>query len=179
MPYMSRGRLRAAPRDGAFEILLLEPEIPPNTGNVARLCAATGCPLHLVGKLGFKIDDHAVRRAGLDYWPLVRVSQHETLPEAEAAIEAARPLTGRRFWLFSGKATQSYFDAPIREGDVLVFGRESVGLPESLLESRANDVVGLPTLGDVRSLNLANSAAIALYEGLRRIGALEIAADRR
>lgn len=154
--------------------MLVEPEIPPNTGNVARLCAATGCPLHLVGKLGFSIDAHAVRRAGLDYWPLVDVRQHASLDQAEAEI-AARSLTGPpRSWLFSGKAHRSFLDVRFCPGDALVFGRESVGLDESLLVERAAWVVGIPMLGEVRSLNLANSVAIAVYEALRQQGALQI-----
>lgn len=154
-------------------MVLVEPEIPPNTGNVARLCAATSCPLHLVGRLGFSIDEHAVRRAGLDYWPLVEVRTHETLASAETEIrKAGRP--DARLWLFSGKATRSYLDVELAAGDALVFGKESTGLPEDLLAERAEDLVGIPTLGAVRSLNLASAAAIAVYEGLRRIGALAL-----
>ena len=121
--------------DPVFHVALFEPEIPPNTGNIGRLCAATCCPLHLVGRLGFRIDEHAVRRAGLDYWHLIRVAQHQTLPEAEQAIAA----DGRahRTWLFSGKAQQSYLDVPFQRGDVLVFGKESTGLEASLLEARS------------------------------------------
>jgi tRNA (cytidine/uridine-2'-O-)-methyltransferase len=157
-------------------VVLVEPEIPPNTGNVARLCAATRCPLHLVGPLGFSIDEHAVRRAGLDYWPLVDLHRHPTLEAAEAAVrvvEAGRSAEPR-LWLFSGKATRSYLDVEFREGDALVFGKESTGLAEGLLRDRAPWVVGIPTLGEVRSLNLANSAAIGLYEALRQVGALAV-----
>jgi tRNA (cytidine/uridine-2'-O-)-methyltransferase len=178
MPYVAEpvlpNRLRAAPRGRTFHVVLVEPEIPPNTGNVARLCAATACPLHLVGPLGFSIDEHAVRRAGLDYWPLVDLSTHADLAAAESSI-AAREAPGEpRTWLFSGKATRSYLDAELRLGDALVFGKESVGLPEPLLDARAEWVLGIPTLGAVRSLNLANSVAIAVYEGLRRAGALAV-----
>lgn len=165
-------RLRAPPRARPFHVVLVEPEIPPNTGNVARLCAATCCPLHLVGKLAFSIDAHAVRRAGLDYWPLVELHTHENLDVAEARIaELAAP--GRsRTWLFSGKAERSYLDVEFEFGDALVFGKESSGLSDALLEERRANVVGIPTLGAVRSLNLANSVAIAVYEALRRAGAL-------
>jgi tRNA (cytidine/uridine-2'-O-)-methyltransferase len=156
-----------------FHVVLVEPEIPPNTGNVARLCAATGCPLHLVGKLGFSIDAHAVRRAGLDYWPLVDVRQHPDLRHAEATIAAASGAAESRSWLFSGKSQRSFSDVRYRPGDALVFGRESVGLSESLLAEREAWVVGIPMLGKVRSLNLANSVAIAVYEALRQQGALE------
>jgi tRNA (cytidine/uridine-2'-O-)-methyltransferase len=158
----------------------VEPEIPPNTGNVARLCAATRSSLHLVGKLGFKIDDHAVRRAGLDYWHLVDVRTHETLADAEQAIDAERPF-GRmpRRYFFSGHAVRSYLDVKFELGDILIFGKESVGLPEALLEARASEVVGIPMSGLVRSHNLANSVAIALYEALRQTGVLQIATPGR
>jgi tRNA (cytidine/uridine-2'-O-)-methyltransferase len=166
--------LRAREVARPFHIVLVEPEIPPNTGNIARLCAASGCPLHLVGKLGFRIDAHAVRRAGLDYWDFVELHQHRTFAEAERNIAGPLAETSRppRSFLFSGHTEQSYLDVEFRQGDRLVFGRESVGLDRELLASRAADVVGIPLLGPVRSLNLANSVAIALYEGLRRLGLL-------
>ena len=170
-------RLRAREVARPFHIVLVEPEIPPNTGNVARLCVASGCALHLVGKLGFRIDSHAVRRAGLDYWEALELHQHRTFAEAEANLatpltEASRP---PRSFLFSGYAEQSYLDVEFCYGDRLVFGRESVGLDRELLAARSVDVVGIPLLGPVRSLNLANSVAIALYEGLRRLGLLSSA----
>jgi tRNA (cytidine/uridine-2'-O-)-methyltransferase len=167
-------RLRVPPLPEPFHVVLVEPEIPPNTGNVARLCAATGCPLHLVGKLGFSIDEHAVRRAGLDYWPLVKVEQHPDLEHAEATISAASAGAASHSWLFTGKAKRSFLDIRYRPGDALVFGRESVGLSESLLAEREPWVVGIPMLGGVRSLNLANSVAIAVYEALRQQGALRV-----
>jgi tRNA (cytidine/uridine-2'-O-)-methyltransferase len=166
-------RLRAQPIERPFQVVLVEPEIPPNTGNVARLCAATRCPLHLVGKLGFRIDEHAVRRAGLDYWHLVDVKTHETLAAAESAIDAERPF-GRlpRRYFFSGHAERSYLDVKFELGDALIFGKESVGLPPELLRERQAEVVGIPMSGLVRSHNLANSVAIALYEALRQTGVL-------
>lgn len=166
-------RLRTQPIERPFHIVLVEPEIPPNTGNVARLCAATRCPLHLVGKLGFRIDEHAVRRAGLDYWHLVDVKTHGDLAAAERAIDAERPF-GRvpRRYLFSGHAERSYLDVQFELGDVLVFGKESVGLPGELLRERGDDVIGIPMSGLVRSHNLANSVAIAVYEALRQTGVL-------
>lgn len=158
---MQAPRLRGQAVDRPFHVVLVEPEIPPNTGNVARICAATRCPLHLVGKLGFRIDEHAVRRAGLDYWHLVDVRQHPDLESAERDI-------GSRSWLFSAKAKQSYLDVRFELGDALVFGKESAGLPEELIAARADRVLGIPTLGEVRSHNLANAVAITLYEALRQ-----------
>lgn len=165
-------RLRAPARVRPFHVVLVEPEIPPNTGNIARLCAATCCPLHLVGKLAFSIDEHAVRRAGLDYWPLVDVHTHEDLDAAETIVRELSAPAAPRTWLFSGKAETSYLDVEFRFGDALVFGKESSGLPDALLRERSDHVVGIPTLGSVRSLNLANSVAIVVYEALRRTGAL-------
>lgn len=158
-------KLRARPLSLPFQVVLVEPEIPPNTGAVARTCAATCSPLHLVGPLGFSIDDHAVRRAGLDYWDLVELHRHESF---EAFEESAR---SSRIHFFSGGARHSYLDADFGPGDALVFGRESVGLSESLLRNR-DRVWAIPTLGQVRSLNLSNAVAIVLYEALRQTGAL-------
>jgi tRNA (cytidine/uridine-2'-O-)-methyltransferase len=168
-------RLRSQPIERPFHIVLVEPEIPPNTGNVARLCAATRSVLHLVGKLGFRIDEHAVRRAGLDYWHLVDVQTHDTLDAAEQAIDAEQPFgrTPKRY-LFSGHTTRSYLDVKFELGDILIFGKESVGLPEPLLRAREAEVVGIPMSGLVRSHNLANSVAIALYEALRQTGVLAV-----
>lgn len=147
--------------------MLVEPEIPPNTGSVARLCAATGSPLHLVGKLGFRIDEHAVRRAGVDTWHMVDVRHHAEFADLEAALR------GRKLWMFSAHATVSVFDAPIEPGDALVFGKESVGLDPELVERYAETAVAIPTLSStVRSLNLANAVSVALYESLRKTGAL-------
>lgn len=182
MPSDAPPRLRAREVARPFHIVLVEPEIPPNTGNIARLCVASGCVLHLVGKLGFRIDEHAVRRAGLDYWDALELHQHRTLAEAESSLDEAHAArtgpprgTSRppRSFLFSGHARQSYLDVEFCPGDRLVFGRESVGLSPELLATRPDDMVGIPLLGPVRSLNLANSVAIAVYEGLRRLGLLE------
>ncbi|MBN1611481.1 MAG: tRNA (cytidine(34)-2'-O)-methyltransferase [Polyangiaceae bacterium] len=174
------GRLRARALLRPFHVVLVEPEIPPNTGNVARLCAATGCPLHLVQPLGFRTDAHAVRRAGLDYWHLVEVHLHPNLEAAEQSVRALRcKEDSRESWYFSGKARRSYLDTPFRLGDALVFGKESVGLPEALLEDREDHVIAIPTLGAVRSLNLANAVGIVVYEALRRSGALAVDETRR
>lgn len=165
-------RLRSPALAVPFHIVLVEPEIPPNTGNIARLCAATNSPLHLVGKLGFSIDEHAVRRAGLDYWHLVQVHTHGDLPSAEQAIRRGQSSGGSgRTWLLSGRSTRSIYDVQFEPGDTFVFGKESVGLPADLLDGRAAECLAVPTLGAVRSLNLANSVSIVLFEALRQIGA--------
>jgi len=162
-------RLRASPLARPFHIVLVEPEIPPNTGNVARLGAATGSPLHLVGRLGFRIDEHSVRRAGVDYWHLVDVRRHLDFPHFVHAWEKESP--GHRLHLFTALAERSYTDAGFGPGDALVFGRESVGLPDDLLAQYKDRLVGIPTLGAVRSLNLANAVGIALFEALRQSSA--------
>lgn len=165
-------RLRSPALAVPFHIVLVEPEIPPNTGNIARLCAATNSPLHLVGKLGFSIDEHAVRRAGLDYWHLVQVHTHDDLSIAEHAIRRAQAGGGSgRTWLLSGRSTRSIYDVQFEPGDTFVFGKESVGLPADLLDRRAAECLAVPTLGAVRSLNLANSVSIVLFEALRQVGA--------
>ena len=158
--------LRAHPMASPFHVVLVEPEIPPNTGAIARTCGATQSPLHLVGPLGFSIDEHAVRRAGLDYWDLVEIHRHESFE----AFEESDPQ--RRIHLFSSSAGRSYLEAAFEPGDALVFGRESVGLPPELLQDRQN-VWAIPTLGAVRSLNLSNAVGIVLYEALRQNRALE------
>lgn len=153
--------------------MLVEPEIPPNTGNIARLCGATRTPLHLVGQLGFRIDEHAVRRAGLDYWHLVDVRTHVDLMAAKANIGEPG-----RLWLTSGRTSRSYLDVEFGENDAFVFGKESRGLDDELLERYPDQVIGIPTLGEVRSLNIANAVAILLFEALRRTGALSPATLR-
>ncbi|MBI2392664.1 MAG: tRNA (cytidine(34)-2'-O)-methyltransferase [Deltaproteobacteria bacterium] len=168
------GRLRVPPLEPPFHIVLLEPEIPPNTGNVARICAATSSPLHLVGPLGFRIDAHSVRRAGLDYWHLVDLRRH--LDWAHFLHEFSRESRERggasRVWLFTAKTERSWFGVAPSPGDALVFGKESVGLPEDLVAAHAETTVAIPTSGGVRSHNLANAVAIAVYEGLRKVGGL-------
>jgi tRNA (cytidine/uridine-2'-O-)-methyltransferase len=163
-------RLRAKKPERPFHLVLVEPEIPPNTGNVARLGAATGSPLHLVGRLGFKIDEQSVRRAGVDYWHLVDVRQHVDFAQFVHAYGNAEP-TGK-LHLFSALAERSYLDADFQPGDALVFGKESVGLSEEICAKYSDRLVGIPTLGAVRSLNLANAVGIALFEALRATGAL-------
>ena len=147
-----------------FHIVLVEPEIPQNTGNIARTCAATGSRLHLVRPVGFEISDRYLKRAGLDYWDLVTVTLHDNFEELLAENPNAR------FFFFTTKAKTCYADARYREGDFLVFGKETRGLPEELLVSRPQDCVRIPMIGESRSLNLSNSVAIAVYEGLRQNG---------
>lgn len=149
-----------------YQVCLVEPEIPPNTGSVARTCGATGSILHLVEPLGFSLDERAVRRAGLDYWHLVDVRVHPNFD----TFERERP--GGELHFFSAGAARSYLEAPLAEGDCLVFGRESMGLPAALLDRHPDHVWGIPTIGPVRSLNLSNAVSIILYEALRRSGVL-------
>jgi tRNA (cytidine/uridine-2'-O-)-methyltransferase len=157
-------KLRAHPLSPPFRVVLVEPEIPPNTGAVARTCVATESPLHLVGKLGFRIDEQSVRRAGLDYWHWLDLHRHDTLADMRAAHPEAR------LHLFSANASRSYLEADFTPGDALVFGKESVGLSPELLEAYPERVWGIPTLGPVRSLNLSNAVAIVLFEALRQQG---------
>jgi tRNA (cytidine/uridine-2'-O-)-methyltransferase len=145
-------------------VALWEPEIPPNTGNVARLCAATGAGLHLIGRLGFRLDDRSLRRAGLDYWRDVLVTQHATMQEFEAAFQ------GRRVFCFSAHAQTPYAAVRYEPGDCLLFGGESRGLPETVVQRYANRALVIPMpAAKVRSLNLATAVGIAVYEGLRQL----------
>jgi len=150
-----------------FHIVLVEPEIPPNTGNIARLCGATGTVLHLVGKLGFSTEDRYLKRAGLDYWSEVEIHYW---PDLEA-LQGAYP--GARFVYTSKKAARSYLTLQFQPGDFIVFGKETKGLPDALIEAHPDTAVRIPIIGKVRSLNLSTSAGIVLYEALRQTGALE------
>jgi len=151
-----------------FHIVLIEPEIPPNTGNIARLCGATGTVLHLVGKLGFSIDDRQLKRAGLDYWHTVDVRRWGSLNELKEAHPKGR------FWYTSKKALKSHIKADFSLGDFIVFGKETLGLPDELIESNPGFAIRIPILeSDVRSLNLSTAAGIVLYEALRQTGCLE------
>ena len=166
-------RLRATAMLRPLHVVLVEPEIPPNTGAIARLCAAAAAPLHLVGPLGFRIDEHSVRRAGVDYWHLVDVRRHLDFAHfLHAFAKESEPDPPGNLHLFSAIATRSYLEAKFAPGDALVFGKESVGLSEELTHTYADRLVGIPTLGPVRSLNLANAVGIALFEALRQAGAL-------
>ena len=147
-----------------LRVALVEPEIPQNTGNIARLCAATNTQLHIVGVTGFRMDDRAVRRAGLDYWDEVAITRHRDLVQFQAAQPAARLL------YFSTKAEQSIWHFAFRPEDCLVFGPETRGLPEVLLKENWERCLTIPMFNpNVRSLNLANSVSIALYEALRQL----------
>lgn len=164
MPVTPKLRYRAL--EPAFRVVLVEPEIPPNTGSIARTCAATNTALHLIEPLGFRIDDRSLKRAGIDYWHLVQVHTHASFE----AWGAEYPTTA--IHLLSSEGQRSYLDAQFQPGDALVFGKESVGLPRELLRRHPERVWGIPTSGGVRSLNLSNAVAIVLYEALRQQGAL-------
>lgn len=165
-----------------FNIVLVEPEIPQNTGNIVRTAAATGCKVHLVKPLGFDISDRALKRAGLDYWHLTDFVVYENLAdffvrnaagrfvEVDGTFALARAEGAPSFYFFSTKAANRY-DAPsYREGDFLIFGKETRGLPEELLRSNYENTVRIPMRAEARSLNLSNSVAVAVYEALRQNG---------
>jgi len=147
-----------------LHVALFEPEIPPNTGNVARLCAATGSRLHLIGRLGFRLDDRSLRRAGIDYWDAVDVVRHVTLEDFLQAGVASR------VWCVETPGEKPYTKADFADGDCLLYGSESSGLPPSVRELFAERLLGIPMPGGgVRSLNLATAVAIVLYDALRRL----------
>mgnify|MGYP000850284222 CR=1 FL=1 len=147
-----------------FHIVLVEPQIPQNTGNIARTCAVTGAKLHLVRPLGFSVDDKQLKRAGLDYWNELDIAYYDSFTDVETAYPDAR------FFLLSTHASRSYADARYRDGDFLVFGKETAGLGPALLERRSGDAVRIPMREGLRSLNLSNSVALVLYEALRQAG---------
>ena len=148
-----------------LSVALVEPEIPPNTGNVARMCAATNVPLHIVGVTGFRMDDRALRRAGLDYWPEVQLTRHRDLDALYQSLPQAR------FIYLTTKAERIYTDWEFQADDCLVFGRETRGLPEDLLRANWNNCLKIPMLNPrVRSLNLATAVGIVLFEALRQLG---------
>jgi tRNA (cytidine/uridine-2'-O-)-methyltransferase len=147
-----------------IHVALFRPEIHPNAGNIARLCAANGIPLHLVGALGFRIDDRSVRRAGLDYWPYVDIRRETDLEELKSN------LPGSRLFYFSARAGKRYTDVEYKAGDCLVFGPESKGLSEEFLRENREYALQIPMRStNVRSLNLATAVAIAVYEALRQL----------
>jgi tRNA (cytidine/uridine-2'-O-)-methyltransferase len=145
-----------------FNVVLIEPEIPPNTGNIGRLCLATGSTLHLVKPLGFSIDDRELRRAGLDYWKDVDVRLWDSLEELQRAQKTAVQL-----FFLTTKSDRAYYDVCFQPGDFLVFGRETKGLPEALLAAHQEQLLTIPIQG-ARSLNLATAVAIVLFEAMRQ-----------
>ena len=146
-----------------INIVLVEPEIPQNCGNIARTCAATGCRLHLIRPLGFDISEKAVRRAGLDYWDLVEVFDYDNLEDFFARNQV------EQMWCLSTKAPRCYTEAEFADGCYLFFGKETKGLPEDFLEAHRQCCIKLPMREEARSLNLSNSVAITVYEALRQL----------
>lgn len=154
----------------AIHIVLVEPEIPPNTGNIARSCAATGAVLHLVKPLGFSIDDKSLKRAGLDYWPFVKIRVHEDLA---SFIDENK---GRIMYLATTKGKCLYTDVRFHDEDMILFGKETAGLPSHFIEANRDKTIRIPMSADtrLRSLNLANSVNIILFEALRQMGFPEL-----
>lgn len=150
----------------ALHIVFVEPEIPPNTGNIARTCAATGTVLHLVKPLGFSIDDKAVRRAGLDYWPYVKLEVHESLDDF------MKKYADRTMYLATTKGARTYAEVRYKDEDMILFGRETAGLPKDFIKAHEENAIRIPMSADtrLRSLNLSNSANIILFEALRQLG---------
>jgi tRNA (cytidine/uridine-2'-O-)-methyltransferase len=152
-----------------LKIALFQPQIAPNTGNVGRLCVATGTELHLVRPMGFVLADHQLKRSAMDYWPRLKLTLHD---DNDAFFAA---LGGTPFWLFSTRTTRSLWDAQFRSNDCLIFGSETLGLPEPLLHAHPDRALRIPQAPDERCLNLSTSAGIALYEALRQLGVSETA----
>ena len=147
-----------------FNIVLVEPEIPQNTGNIARLCACTGANLFLVGKLGFSLSSKYTKRAGLDYWDSVNIQKIDTIEQLQSQFRDAN------FYYLTTKSKKSFFDVNFKEGDFFVFGPETRGLEQELLEKNQGTSITIPMLEDQRSLNLSNSVSIVVYEAIRQIG---------
>jgi tRNA (cytidine/uridine-2'-O-)-methyltransferase len=146
-----------------FNVVLVEPEIPPNTGNIGRLCLATGSTLHLVKPLGFSIDDRTLKRAGLDYWQEVDVQMWDSFEQLHEARKG-----NARFFFLTTKSKRVYYDVDFQAGDFLVFGRETKGLPEPLLAAHPDELLTIPMRG-TRSLNLATAVGIVLFEAVRQL----------
>ncbi len=147
-----------------FHVALIEPEIPQNTGNIGRTCVGTRSDLHLVGELGFRITDKNLKRAGLDYWQHLKWQHHETFSDWEKQLE-----NPKRVFYFTTKAKQSYFEANFEPGDWFVFGKETKGLDEDLLRRNPDQLLQIPMLGPIRSLNVATAVTVVLYEAIRQI----------
>jgi tRNA (cytidine/uridine-2'-O-)-methyltransferase len=152
------------PKSAMFHVVLVEPEIPPNTGNIARLCLATGSTLHLIRPLGFSLEDKYLKRAGMDYWEQVNVRLWNSLGELQADASASA-----RWFYLTTKTQRAYWEARFQEGDYLVFGRETKGLPESLLAAHPDECLTIPMQPEARSLNLSTAAGIVLYEAIRQV----------
>lgn len=155
-----------------LSVALVAPLIAPNTGNVARLCVATGAHLHLVRPLGFTLSDRQLRRSAMDYWPRLRLTVHDDLAAFLATVPA------ERLWLMSSKAASGLWETAFRDGDVLAFGNEAGGLPEALVERLPGRSVRIPQAAGERCLNLATAAGIALYEAIRQVTRAPVAAER-
>ncbi len=149
----------------AMNIVLVEPEIPQNAGNIARTCAVTGSVLHLVRPLGFEVSDKHLKRAGLDYWNYLDIRYYDSIEEV-----MDKYYNGGNFWFFSTKSKLIHSEAKYKDGDFLVFGKETKGLPESLLKAHYDECVRIPMMGELRSLNLSNSVCVGVYEALRQMG---------
>lgn len=147
----------------AFNIVLVEPEIPQNAGNIARTCAVTGSVLHLVRPLGFEVTDKQLKRAGLDYWHFLDIRYYDSIEEV-----MDKYYNGENFWFFSTKAKHIHSEVSYKDGDFLVFGKETKGLPETLLKKHYDRCVRLPMRDETRSLNLSNSVCVGVYEALRQ-----------
>lgn len=148
----------------AINVVLVEPEIPQNTGNIARTCAATGCKLHLVKPLGFSVEDKYLKRAGLDYWNLVEITYYDNL---DAFFQAHK---GGNFFYSTTKGKHRHSDMKYEDNCFILFGKETAGLPKSLLSANPDRCIRVPMIDEARSLNLSNSVAIVVYEALRQIG---------
>ena len=146
-----------------FHVVLVEPEIPQNTGNIGRLCVGSRCTLHLIQPLGFSLEDRYMKRAGLDYWKYLDWHVHGSFEEF---LDSVRP---ENIYFFSKKASRTYWDVSFRQGDALIFGKETKGLPEALIEKYPEQSLKIPMPGETRSINLANSVAVAVYEGMRQL----------
>ena len=148
-----------------LNIVLVEPEIPQNAGNIARTCAVTGAKLHLVRPLGFEVSDKYLKRAGLDYWQYLDIAYYDSIGEVMDKF-----YNGNNFWFFSTKSKHIHSDVSYKDGDFLVFGKETKGLPEDLLKDHYDECVRIPMMGELRSLNLSNSVCVGVYEALRQNG---------
>ncbi len=148
-----------------LNVVLVEPEIPQNAGNIARTCAVTDTVLHLVKPLGFEVTDKYLKRAGLDYWDKVDIRYYDSIEEV-----MQKYYNGKNFWFYSTKAKIIHSEAKYSDGDFLVFGKETKGLPETLLKAHYDECVRIPMWGELRSLNLSNSVCVGVYEALRQLG---------